>query len=103
MGADSKKIIAEVQAKKQKAINLDECGLSAIPNTLYDLQGLQKICLSNNKIREIPPGVTHFSNLETLSLYNNKIDKICQEVNSLPRLVRLILSNNNIAELPTGL
>ncbi len=73
------------------------------PEQFPDLQqfkNLQWLCLSRNKLTEIPEQVFYQMNLQYLDLSKNKIDLIPKEIGNLINIKQLYLHQNNIASLP---
>lgn len=89
-------------------IDLRNCGLSEIPEVLYNYPDLVSIDISNteyvsenekNKITEIPDDIARIKRLARLNFENNEITKVSEKIADLPRLKYLNLNNNNLEEI----
>lgn len=90
-------------------VNLRNCGLSSIPEELFNHPDIVSIDLGNddyleenkrNRITVVPDGISSIERLSRLNLQNNKIEKVSDEVANLSRLKYLNLENNQLKELP---
>lgn len=75
--------------------------IDAFPLEVCELERLEYLDLSNNKIKEIPKGIRKLQSLLTLNLEGNSISTIPEELCSLKNLSVLNLSNNKIRCLPS--
>ena len=69
-----------------------------IPN----INNLQKLSISNNKIKKIPKEMGNLNKLEYLVIDHNKIKKIPKEMGNLNNLEYLWISNNQIKRIQKG-
>jgi Leucine-rich repeat (LRR) protein len=70
---------------------------------LPDFINLHQLYLSNNNFQEIPYEVSELEQLEVLDLSYNKINTIFPEIEYLKNLKVLFLAHNNISVIPTEL
>eukprot|EP00002_Diphylleia_rotans_P036837 TRINITY_DN816_c0_g2_i3.p1 TRINITY_DN816_c0_g2~~TRINITY_DN816_c0_g2_i3.p1 ORF type:complete len:767 (-),score=132.73 TRINITY_DN816_c0_g2_i3:48-2348(-) len=73
---------------------------TSIPTEVCDATHLQKLILSSNQIREIPPKFSQLTNLQDLQFFDNCLLQISSETAKLSALQILNLSNNLISQLP---
>lgn len=74
--------------------------LTAIPDSLVQLPGLQELNVSNNQIRVIPDSLGQFASLRNLALWGNQIAAIPDSFGGLERLEELNLSRNQLTAIP---
>ncbi|NOZ36014.1 MAG: GTP-binding protein [Chlorobi bacterium] len=108
---NSKKIeqtLRNVIEHEWAVVDLRNCGLTEIPQELYNHPDIVSIDLSNTKyaeeheknvITEIPDEIGNLKNLTRLNFENNKIVKLSPNIVKLPRLKYLNLNNNNLVEI----
>ena len=118
-----RKLAYSDSASKVTSLDLNNLGLTAIPNevihftnleelwmignyvSLFDnkllnqLKHLRLINLDNNEIQTLPENLSHLSKLESLSLGSNPINSIPKSIYSLKRLKELDLSLTNISRI----
>ena len=71
--------------------------------TLNELSNLQRLYLSNNKLKTIPKELGQLSNLQQLNLYYNQLTTIPKELGQLSNLQILSLSYNKLTTIPKEL
>lgn len=91
-----------------QVLDLKNCGLDRIPETVFNCSQLINIDLSNdsycddehkNKIENIPDDIRNLKNLKRLNLSNNQISYISPELSKLHKLNYLNLCNNNLTDI----
>src|SRR5260370_674882 len=82
------------------SIDLSALNLSTIPDSVAQLQNLQKLYLGNNQISTIPDSLTQLSKLQALDLSNNQISTIPNSFLRLSELTRLYLDGNSQLGIP---
>lgn len=90
-------------------LDLRNCGLTEIPNEIFDnCPELNIIDLGNdnysetkNRITEIPANIKKLKKLTRINLSNNLISEIREDICELKKLTHLDLSNNRITHLPS--
>ena len=75
-------------------INLSNKGLSALPESICNLQNLQGLDLYNNNLSRLPESIGNLQNLEELDLADNKLSSLPKSMANLNNLELLYLSNN---------
>jgi internalin A len=89
-------------------VDLRNCGLTEIPDILFNYPNIVSIDLGNNiytesarknQISVIPDEIRNLKCLTRLNLENNQIEKISEEISTLGKLKYLNLHNNNLKDL----
>ena len=92
--------IAVAKKMNSEFLDLSDCGLMELPESLFELVNLIKLDLSYNEIKEIPEDFSKLVSLVELKLNRNQIQKIPESLFKLVNLKKLYLSNNEIKEIP---
>lgn len=88
-------------ARKSRILQLKSCGLKSLPQSLEELQEvIRNLELSQNKIKNLPPSIGHFSALKQLHLSDNFITALPDEIGLLKNLETLNLQSNKLSTLP---
>ncbi|CAI5515430.1 unnamed protein product [Closterium sp. Naga37s-1] len=82
------------------ALDLSDCGLTAIPPTVLHLSELSNLSLAGNQIKSIPPEIASLSKLRRLGLAGNRLQRLPPEIGHLTQLEGLWLHGNLLQELP---
>lgn len=86
--------------KNLEFLELKDFKSIVLPDSLINLKGLKKLCLTDNMFLEIPKIIFKL-NLTTLNIYNGNIKRIPEEISNLTYLSNLHLSNlHKLQELP---
>jgi len=72
-------------------------GFSTIPSDIKKMQGLKKLMIQNNQIKELPAEIGSLPNLEVLNLANNQLTSLPSEIKNLKKLKKLNIKGNNIS------
>jgi internalin A len=89
-------------------LDLKNCGLTKIPEVIFNCKYLVNIDLSNdpfcdeehkNKITTIPDNISKLTSLKRLNVSNNQLKHISDQISNIPRLTYLILNKNNLTEI----
>ncbi len=91
------KIINEAKRTNAKEINLSNCGLTELPEELFELNQLTHLQLNNNKLVDIKR-IGELQYLISLDLRNNEISD-AYSIGSIDQLITLYLSFNNIFDM----
>ena len=93
------------EAKESNATSLDlaSLNLTAIPDSLAQIEKLKVLSLRNNQLTIIPEFIAQLVLLEILDLRQNKITVIPDFVGRLTNVNRLDLQENEIATIPASL
>ena len=70
------KLLEEVKSKKQKYLSLDEQGYKYVPLEVFEVDGLVKLNLSNNRLVEISTDLHKLSNLGKTIQSRSKIERL---------------------------
>src|SRR5215217_4579862 len=91
-----------------QTLDLSDCGLTEIPEEVYNFDNLVTLKLDNdpysdsqtrNKISEISPKIGNLKNLTKLSLINNDLIGLPNELAQCKKLITLNLTNNKLSKL----
>ena len=77
-----------------KTLSMRGCGISTIPEEIYNLRELESLDVSNNKIEEISPKINKLVNLRYFSCPGNKISNFPVEICELRQLIYFCYYNN---------
>lgn len=83
-----------------KKLNLTDCNVDEIPDSIGNLPNLTKLYLSCNNIHEVPKSIRNLTNLTHFDLSSNQLACIPDVISDLSNLTHLYLSDNKIAEIP---
>jgi Leucine-rich repeat (LRR) protein len=81
-------------------LDLYNNNLSSLPESFGNLQHLQGLDLSYNHLSSLPESIGNLQNLQGLVLYNNNLSSLPESIGNLQNLQRLYLDNNNLSSLP---
>jgi hypothetical protein len=87
----------------QTVIDLSNKGLSALPESIGNLQNLQELDLSGNVLYSLPESIVKLQNLEWLHLGYNNLSSLLESIGNLQNLQELWLYNNNLSSLPESI
>lgn len=77
--------------------------LRQIPEEISELSHLLDLSLAKNRFTKFPKAILSLDGLEVLNLYGNKIKSIPPEIEELQWLTQLTLDNNAIKEIPESI
>ncbi|MBT7123380.1 MAG: hypothetical protein HN948_10275, partial [Clostridia bacterium] len=81
-------------------LHADNCGLTELPESLYEMDNLRELSLAGNNISSLSASIKKLTKLEALNLLNNKLTELPNEIQSMQSLKYLILDNNRLTSLP---
>ena len=84
-------------------LNLKGNQLSTIPDTLGNLSNLENLTLSHNQLSTIPDTLGNLSNLEDFNFDNNQLSTIPDTIGNLSSLKGLYLRGNQLSTLPKSI
>lgn len=70
---------------------------------LHELEGLNILDLTNNKLAHLPESISKLKNLKVLKLNNNKLKNLPSAVSELSKLQELYLSSNRFSKVPVSI
>jgi len=83
---------------------LDLCNnLTSIPSQIGKLSSLTFLNLGDNNLVSLPDEIYQLTNLTDLYLYNNKLQSISEEIGKLTNLTRLGIDYNQLTKLPKSI
>lgn len=77
--------------------------LSSLPENIGQLSKLKTLFLSLNHLYTLPPSIGRLSQLEHLHAINNKLTGLPEEMCNLTQLKWLLIDNNNLSSLPLNM
>ena len=103
--------IQQAKDNNLRQLDLSDCGLTEIPEEVFDLTQLQTLLLgksyqptdnqdNRNRISFIPVELSFLKNLQGLGLAYNEFSEFPTIVTNLPRLQTLMLNNNQLVTIP---
>ncbi|KAI6205663.1 hypothetical protein M3Y94_00817900 [Aphelenchoides besseyi] len=84
-------------------LQLDMNHIKELPKSLFRLQKLQRLGLSDNDIHRLPPDVAALQGLADLNISRNDISDLPDELKECRQLLVLDISSNPIARLPDSI
>ena len=91
--------IEEALKQEAESLTLANLYLRDLPSTLFSLQSVRNLDISDNPIGELPAELTTLKSLESLTANDCGLIKIPAWIKDCPSLKRLTLSTNLISEL----
>lgn len=92
--------------KKLKFLQISNCNLIKIPQSIFCLKALEKLDLFNNEIQLLPTGLFQLTNITELQLGGNLLTSLPEEILNFKKLKMLDISGrgsrNNIKKLPAN-
>ncbi|KAG7197619.1 hypothetical protein KM043_013401 [Ampulex compressa] len=82
-------------------LNITQTCLKEIPNELEKLQNLTSLVLHSNEITEIPKTIEKLTKLKVLDCSRNKLTVLPDEVGNLPHLTTMNFGSNQLKTLPS--
>ena len=77
-------------------LSVTHCGISSVPEGIFNLSSLQVLILSNNNLSTLPKTLGRIYSLKLLDVSNNRITKLPGELSNLKNLQTLRLGNNQL-------
>ncbi len=84
-------------------LELNACGLSALPASISKLSNLQTLSLRNNPLDMLPDEICALTQLEFLDLRGCLLAELPMEIGNLERLVTLDLRGTKLTEFPSSM
>lgn len=93
-------LIKDAKQNRWELLDLSECGLTALPDELWELTDLKGLWLYNNNIKILPRNIEKLQNLEFLDISHNPITCDSNRPLDLPKLVNLDCYGCYFPQLP---
>ncbi|KAK9818883.1 hypothetical protein WJX74_007529 [Apatococcus lobatus] len=84
-------------------LDLSECGLQRIPDSVWDLTGLEELSLHGNPLEELPEEVGRLTSLRRLQLSSCGLHHVPASICNLTNLEGLWMLGNLVTELPADI
>jgi hypothetical protein len=81
-------------------LDLSDCALKVLPDTLSELENLTQLNVSSNALRSLPDGIGSLAKLEGLYVSNNQLQALPDTIGQLNALTDLNADYNLISHLP---
>lgn len=96
-------LLNEFQAQNGQLISLNllDQKLKVIPPEISHMTRLRDLCLANNQLKELPVNLSKLTSLAHLQAWKNQITYLPPEIGNFPKLTQLNMSNNQLSYLPT--
>ena len=95
--------IAEALRKKASRLDLSNCQLTALPESLGQLTQLQSLNLSHSQLTALPESLGQLTQLQSLNLSNSQLTALPESLGQLTQLQSLDLSDCLLTALPESL
>jgi len=92
-----------VRGDEPISIDLDNFGLTELPESLRHLTGLRGLNLDDNRLDHLPDWLGELTNLRELSLRGNELTSLPASLGSLANLSKLWLQQNHLQAIPESL
>ena len=89
--------------KSLKVLGLGGNTLMTLPESIGDLKSLQILGLGRNQLRNLPESIGNLTSLEDLYLYRNKLTTLPESIGNLKSLQELDLTKNQLTSLPESI
>nr|MDO8088690.1 leucine-rich repeat domain-containing protein [Candidatus Sigynarchaeum springense] len=85
------------------ALQLGSNGLSALPESIGNLEALQTLWLSSNQLSSLPERIGNLRSLQILWLNGNQLSFLPENIGQLKSLQKLWLEDNKLTSLPESI
>lgn len=82
---------------------LGTVGLTVLPESIGTLTALEKLFVSGNSLKTVPPELAQLVNLTELDLSSNEIAELPAQIGNMTGLRKLDISNNRISVFPESM
>jgi Leucine-rich repeat (LRR) protein len=96
------KISSDIHISLLKEIYINNCNLKEIPIFLYNSVLLEKINLTDNKVRYVSNKIGNLQSLVDLNFTNNRIETLPYNIGKLKKIKTLIMCNNPLLKIATN-
>lgn len=93
-------LIEEAQTTGAERLDLSSCGLTSLPEELFDLIKLTHLSLRANQLASLPTDIGRLTALTQLSVADNQLQELPAAIGHLIQLTHLNLKNNQLSALP---
>eukprot|EP00118_Oscarella_pearsei_P009876 m.58035 g.58035 ORF g.58035 m.58035 type:complete len:160 (+) comp34781_c0_seq1:714-1193(+) len=84
--------------KALTALNLGDCGLSSIPDSIQQLVNLYRLRVQSNDLPFLPASIGQLKQLTVLCAYGNRLSALPPQFRSLSKLKTLRLGGNHFTD-----
>lgn len=95
--------IAEARSADSDTLDLSLCGLTELPEEVFELRNLRRLALYRNNLKNLPPTIGLLKNLTYLDAENNSLSDIPEQIGELSNLEIVRLGSNCLRSLPASL
>ncbi len=89
-----------VKNKAISALNLSNCGIKTISDSIEILKNLEMLDLTYNKLSKIPDSISRLFKLKNLFLSDNRLETLPDAIGNLLELNQLTLDHNLLKKIP---
>jgi len=86
-----------------KHLLLQGWGLKAIPEIIFEIEGLETLSLKYNQLHDIPDEISNLKALKRLGLSGNQLTNLPDSIRELSSLESLSIANNQMSSLPISI
>ncbi|MEM1171150.1 MAG: leucine-rich repeat domain-containing protein, partial [Cyanobacteria bacterium P01_H01_bin.35] len=91
------------ELEQLEVLNLSGNKLTSLPESISKLSNLTRLDLSENQLTSLPESISKLSNLTSLDLSSNQLTSLPESISKLSNLTRLDLSENQLTSLPESI
>ncbi len=92
-----------IEASNVTQLNLVNCNLSKLPESIGNLYYLQRLNLNDNNLSHLPESFGNLASLQALYIRNNNLIRLPKSLKNLHSIKVLGLLNNKLREVPEDL
>ena len=96
-------IIEKARLDRVDNLDLRDCEISFLPESIGNLSSLTRLNLYRNKLTTLPESIHNLVNLTNLNLGCNQLTRLPESINRLTSLTSLFLIRNQLSSLPINL
>ncbi|NBW37270.1 MAG: WGR domain-containing protein [Cytophagia bacterium] len=100
---DLNSLLAEIKYDKLKYLEIYDCQITSLPDSIVSMKNLEQLSLRNNKLSDLPEKLKNLSALKYLSLEENNLTEMPEVIQKLSKLESLDIYSNKISKLSSGI